>query len=853
MTDPERPLVTVVIPMLNEDGYIGPCVEGFLAQTYGADRLEILVMDGGSTDGSRETVAALAEQHPQVRLVENPKRLAAAAANVGIAEASGEILCFLSAHGVPDPDYVATSVRLLQELDAVGVGGRYLHVGTDPRSRAVGLAMASPFGMASPHRSSGERGEVDTISHPTFLRQALIDVGGYDETLLRNEDYELNYRLRRNGGPAGLLPGDLVGVPAPRLARRGAPPVLRLRPLEGHGDRPPPGGHQAPAPRAAARRARAGRGAAPGRVAGRPQGARRRRAGLRRAAGRRRRPGAARPPGGLGRHLRGGVPRHARLLGRRRPRRGRAGRRRGGPRLVAAASPVTDAAPAPAADERAGGWEHGVASRLTNLAAARVVAQVVGLGWFLYVARQFGARDFGVLSSGLALVIVIGGLSDLGTTRTVVRHVAADRASLRPTFARAAGLRAGAGALVGVVAAVAMHAIDGSLPVAVVGAAALVAAASGITEIGFAALRSVGLVGAEVGLLVGERLAFVVLAGALVVAGGGPVAVLGAYAATNLLSALAVTWQVARHGRGPTSPAGALLDREGRRTALSSTLVIVGPRISVLILLLASTPTVLGAFTIAQKVPEALGTLGTAALMPVLPLLREALVGGRWDASLRRAGRIAATVGAAIAPPVVLLCVDGRRVVDVLFDAGHRSGVVAALGFLAVVALLWVIRTLGEMVLLAEERASAYLRALVCGLVANVAVGVPLVSRWGASGAAGAALVGEVVVLVVVAASVRSVAGLLARPLAAVVAAAAAGGVVAVAGRHLPVLASGALTAAVAGGALLLTGRSILDRSGRSALAAPGDDADVGAQVRWDLGGDGVETVEHGPGPSQHL
>lgn len=221
MTSPGEPdpapLVSVIVPMLNERHFIGPCVEGFLDQNYPADRLEILVIDGGSTDGSREVVDDLSVEDPRVRLVDNPRRVAAAAANIGIAEARGEILCFLSAHGVPDPDYVPTSVRLLTELDAVGVGGRYLHVGTEPKSKAIGLAMASPFGMASPHRSSDERVEVDTISHPTFLRQALVDVGGYDETLLRNEDYELNYRLRANGGKLVFCP-EISSVYRPRAS-----------------------------------------------------------------------------------------------------------------------------------------------------------------------------------------------------------------------------------------------------------------------------------------------------------------------------------------------------------------------------------------------------------------------------------------------------------------------------------------------------------------------------------------------------------------------------------------------------------------------------------------------------------
>ena len=219
----DQPFVSVVIPMLNEIGHIEPCVDGFLAQTYPAELIEILVVDGGSTDGSREAVLAIAESHPQVRLVDNPRRLAAAAANIGIAESTGEVLSFLSAHGVPDPDYIATSVRMLLETGAVGVGGHYVHEGTDPASRAIGLAMASPFGMASPHRSSVEREEVDTISHPTFHKQPMVEAGGYDESLLRNEDYEFNYRLRLAGGSLVFCP-EISSVPArgslTALARR---------------------------------------------------------------------------------------------------------------------------------------------------------------------------------------------------------------------------------------------------------------------------------------------------------------------------------------------------------------------------------------------------------------------------------------------------------------------------------------------------------------------------------------------------------------------------------------------------------------------------------------------------------
>ena len=213
MTD--RPFVSVIIPMLNELGHIEPCIDGFLEQSYPSELIEILVIDGGSTDGSREVVAALGEDYPQVRLIDNPRRLAAAAANIGIANSKGDVLSFLSAHGVPDADYVDTSVRMLLETGAVGVGGHYVHEGTDPASRAIGLAMASPFGMASPHRSSVAREDVDTISHPTFHKQPMVDAGGYDESLLRNEDYEFNYRLRAAGGRLVFCP-EITSVYRPR-------------------------------------------------------------------------------------------------------------------------------------------------------------------------------------------------------------------------------------------------------------------------------------------------------------------------------------------------------------------------------------------------------------------------------------------------------------------------------------------------------------------------------------------------------------------------------------------------------------------------------------------------------------
>jgi glycosyltransferase involved in cell wall biosynthesis len=185
--------------MFNELGFIEACLDGFAKQTYPLDSLEVLVVDGGSTDGSRELVTAMALDRPWVRLVDNPGRRASAAFNRGVEAAGGEVVCLFSAHGVPDPDYIERSVAVLAETEAAGVGGHYRHEGLEPVSQAVGLAMVSPFGMASPHRFARTRQEVDTISHPAYRRQALVDIGGFDEQLERNSDYELNWRLRERG------------------------------------------------------------------------------------------------------------------------------------------------------------------------------------------------------------------------------------------------------------------------------------------------------------------------------------------------------------------------------------------------------------------------------------------------------------------------------------------------------------------------------------------------------------------------------------------------------------------------------------------------------------------------------
>ena len=135
----------------------------------------------------------------RMEIVDNPIGTASAAFNVGMREAYGEVVCLFSSHGVADPDYVSRSVAALHRSGAAGVGGSYRHEGLDPVSNAIGAAMVSRVGMASPHRFADTPRDVDTISHPAYWRDAMLDVGGFDERLMRNSDYEFNFRMREAG------------------------------------------------------------------------------------------------------------------------------------------------------------------------------------------------------------------------------------------------------------------------------------------------------------------------------------------------------------------------------------------------------------------------------------------------------------------------------------------------------------------------------------------------------------------------------------------------------------------------------------------------------------------------------
>jgi len=199
-------LVSVVVPVRNEGRYVRRCLEAILAQDYGVERMEVLVVDGGSTDGTREIVGELASRHSCVRLIDNPAGRIPHGLNLGFRAASGRIVVRVDGHAVIDPDYVSPCVRTLEASGADNVGGPMRCRGLGFWGRAIALAMGSPFGRPAAFQQATEPREVESVHSGAFWRESIERVGLFDESIHWNEDYELNHRIRRTGGRIYFTP-----------------------------------------------------------------------------------------------------------------------------------------------------------------------------------------------------------------------------------------------------------------------------------------------------------------------------------------------------------------------------------------------------------------------------------------------------------------------------------------------------------------------------------------------------------------------------------------------------------------------------------------------------------------------
>lgn len=197
--------ISFIIPCYNEQASIGLLLEAIRLQIYPQDKIEVVIADGMSDDGTRNVIGDYASQHPEmnIRLIDNPLRIIPAALNVAIEAAEGNVIIRIDAHSAPRPDYVERCLAVLEETGAANVGGVWeIQPGAGTwMARAIAAAASHPLGAGDArYRISGESGSVETVPFGAFRREWLERIGPFNEELLTNEDYEYNVRIRTAGG-----------------------------------------------------------------------------------------------------------------------------------------------------------------------------------------------------------------------------------------------------------------------------------------------------------------------------------------------------------------------------------------------------------------------------------------------------------------------------------------------------------------------------------------------------------------------------------------------------------------------------------------------------------------------------
>jgi len=195
------PVVSAVLALRNEERYVGTVLKSLLQQETSNFELEIIVVYGDSTDSTQAIVKRVAGADYRVKLAINRQKKTPYAFNLGIQAARGEYICILGAHTVYARDYIATCLEELKVQGAHGCSGREVtRPGSDgTQARLVAWALAHPFGTSTGSMRTRGTGFADTISYPIYLKSTLLEVGGYDTRLHRNQDNDLNQRLRARG------------------------------------------------------------------------------------------------------------------------------------------------------------------------------------------------------------------------------------------------------------------------------------------------------------------------------------------------------------------------------------------------------------------------------------------------------------------------------------------------------------------------------------------------------------------------------------------------------------------------------------------------------------------------------
>jgi succinoglycan biosynthesis protein ExoA len=199
------PKVTIIVAVYNEAKYINAALESIFAQDYPREKFEIIIADGISRDGTRGIIERWIEIHPTIAItiIENPGKIVSKGLNLAINKAQGEVIVWMSAHCEHPKDYVRNVVMLRERENADNAGGVLFPVGKTYEQKAICAAYHSPIGVGGAMRGYkylNEVQEVDAVYGGCWKRDRLIEIGLFDEKMIRNQDDELSFRLRSAGG-----------------------------------------------------------------------------------------------------------------------------------------------------------------------------------------------------------------------------------------------------------------------------------------------------------------------------------------------------------------------------------------------------------------------------------------------------------------------------------------------------------------------------------------------------------------------------------------------------------------------------------------------------------------------------
>jgi GT2 family glycosyltransferase len=202
----EKPeLISVIIPVLNEEKHIGKLMDALAKQDY--PRLEFLLTDGGSTDGTRTAILQRKAIDPRFKMISNPLRFVSHGFNIALREAEGKFIAFLGAHAVYPDRYLSEGYKVLSANLAEAVGGPLIHQGLNATGKAIALAMTSGFGVGNTaFRTSSGRQYVDSVAFALYKKEVFEKIGGMDESLIRNQDDEFHYRMNAAGMRILMVP-----------------------------------------------------------------------------------------------------------------------------------------------------------------------------------------------------------------------------------------------------------------------------------------------------------------------------------------------------------------------------------------------------------------------------------------------------------------------------------------------------------------------------------------------------------------------------------------------------------------------------------------------------------------------